>query len=276
MVKRMLGALMLALLLPMAALAEGRVVDHANLFDSDEITRLEAIIQQIASKYQVDAVVLTTYDVQSTYDDDVIQDYADLYYENHGYGLGQDKAGLLYMIDMTNRAPCISTSGVMMDYITDSRLEELFDVSYGSLVDGAYGRAAMKVLETAERFLAEGREEGSFRYDAETGERLSGLYNRLTSGEMGVAVLVGIAVAAIMYVTVQSRYNLKGSTYAYDRRANAACNLTKDDEHFLRETRSVTVHSENNDSSSNRSGSGISVHHSSSGGSHGGGVGKRF
>lgn len=275
MVKRMLCLLVLALLLPCGAMASSRVIDDADLFSSWEVASMEDIIQRIADEFQMDVVVLTTYDVEKTYNDYPIQDYADLYYEQHGFGLGQDDAGLLYMIDMTNRAPCISTSGVMIDYITDSSLERLFDVSAPYLSSGQYGQAALELLELLEEFLDDGRVEGSFRYDAETGQRLSGLYNKLTEGELAFAVVCGLVVALCMYGTVSARYKLKGTTYSYDVGTNAKCRMTNATERFIREKRTVVHHSDDGDHHGG-GGNGSSVHTSSSGGSHGGGVGGRF
>lgn len=278
MVKRMLCLLAAVLLLPCFALANTQVVDEANLFSADEISQMEEIIQRIADEYQMDVVVLTTYDVSATHSDAPIQDYADLYFESNGYGLGDDKAGLLYMIDMTNRAPCISTSGVMIDYITDSRLEDLFDVSGDFLSSGQYGKAALRLLNKLESFLVEGREEGSFRYDAETGKRLTGLYNKLTEGETMLATVCGAAVALFMYFYVSSLYNLKGSTYSYNVDANTDCQITNAQERFVRETRRVVRNQSGSGGSRGGSGggNGSRVHTSSSGGFHGGGVGKRF
>lgn len=280
MVKRILCMLLLALMLPCVALAgnDAMVIDDANLFSIFEIEDMEQIIRRIEAEYQMDIAVLTTRDVPSTYSDSVIQDYADTYFEEQGYGLGEDDAGLLYMIDMTNRAPCISTSGVMIDYITDDRLDTLFNVSYDHLVAGDYGHAAVALLNYLERFLEEGRLEGSFRYDAETGQRLSGLYNALTGTEMLIAAAVGLAVAGVMYSSVSAKYSLKGSTYRYDASANAACQFTRDDEQYLRQTTNVIRHASNNGgrSGGGSSGRGSSVHRSSGGRSHGGGVGRRF
>ena len=279
MVKRILCMLLLVLMLPCISMAENAmVIDDAGLFSVFEISDMEQIIRRIEAEYQMDIVVLTTRDVPATYSDYVIQDYADTYFANNYYGMGEDGAGLLYMIDMTNRAPVISTSGVMIDYITDSRLETLFNVSYDHLATGNYGRAAVALLQYLERFLEQGRQEGSFRYDAETGKRLSGLYNALTSGETLLAAAAGIFVAVMMYSSVSSKYNLKGSTYRYDHN-NASCTLTKDEEKFLRESVSVVRRSTNTGGGGHaggNSGRGSSVHRSSGGGSFGGGVGRRF
>ena len=274
MLKRILCLAAAMLLLPCLALAGEMVVDDAGLFTQAEIRQMEEIITRIRDTYQMDAVVVTSR--APGYND--TQDFADLYYERNGYGLGDDKAGLLYLIDMRNRVPCISTSGVMIDYITDSRLNELFDCSYDLLAGGQYGQSTITLLTRLESFLRKGRQEGSFRYDAETGERLSGLYNVLTGGETLVAALAGLAVAAVLYMAVTARYNLKGGAYRYDLAGNTSCQLTRDDETFLRQNvvRTRNAPPPQGGGGGGSSGSGSRVHTSSSGGVHGGGVGRKF
>lgn len=265
----------LTLLLPVLALAsQRRVIDEAGLFTASEIQRMEAAIERIQDTYQMDVVVLTSFDPR--YND--TQDFADLYYERGGYGIGEDQAGLLYLIDMNNRVPCISTTGTMADYITDHRLEELFDCSYDELAAGEYGESTLTLLARLERYLREGREEGSFRYDAETGRRLSGVYNKLTSGETVMAAIVGLVAALIMWGSVVSRYTLKGGAYNYSTADHVQRELTVDSEQFLRQT--VARHRlpppSSGGSGGGHGGLGSAMHTSSSGGSHGGGVGRRF
>ncbi|MGN1021702.1 MAG: TPM domain-containing protein [Aristaeellaceae bacterium] len=278
MVKRMIRILCLTaalLVLPCLALAGEMVVDDAGLFTQAEIRQMEEIITRIRDTYQMDAVVVTS--TAPGYNDS--QDFADLYYERGGYGLGDDKAGLLYLIDMRNRVPCISTSGVMIDYITDSRLNELFDCSYDQLAAGQYGQSAIALLSRLETFLRKGRQEGSFRYDAQTGRRISGIYNALTGTEALVAALAGLAVAAALYLAVTSRYSLKGGAYRYDLAGNTSCRLTRDDETFLRQNVIRTRNApppQGGGHGGGHPGGGSGVHTSSSGGSHGGGVGRRF
>ncbi len=198
MVKRILCLLMLILLLPCAALANEMVIDDAKLFSSYEINDMEQIIQRIEAEYQMDILVLTTYDVPQTYNDYAIQDYADNYFDQHGYGLGEDGAGLLYMIDMTNRAPCISTSGVMIDYITDDRLDTLFNVSYDELCNGNYGKATIVLLNTLEQQVEQGIPEGSFRYNAETNSILN--ESKASSSVVLEAALTSVYLFVLMCI----------------------------------------------------------------------------
>lgn len=272
--KRLLALIAALLLLPCIALASSRVIDDAGLFSESEIAQMEELIASMREAYQMDVVVLTSED--AGYKDS--QDFADLYYENHGYGIGDDDAGLLYLIDMRNRVPCISTTGTMADYITDSRLEELFDCSYDQLKAGQYGQSTLTLLRKLESFLRAGRQEGSFRYDRETGKRLSGVYNPLTGGETLAALAAGLAVAFILYKSITARYSLKGGTYRYNLAANGSCRLTRNDETFLRQSVSVVRHDTNPGGSGggHSGGGGSAMHTSSSGTSHGGGVGKGF
>lgn len=273
MVKKLLCLLAACLLLmPCAALAEGRVFDDANLFTASEIQELEAYADQLWTDYGMDVLVLTS--EAAPLNDSL--DFADLFYEDHA----ASEDGLVFFIDMKNRVPTISTSGLMIDYITDRRLNTLLDAGYNDLARGSYGRAAMTVLRQLNTYLRQGREEGSYRYDAETGVRLTAAYNRLTEYEIAVALVVGAAVAMIIIASVTSSYNLKGGTYRYDLNENAARVLTRDEEHFV--TQRVTRRrndpppSSGGSHSSHSSGRGSSVHHSSSGHSHGGGSGRKF
>lgn len=276
MVKKLLPILFALLLLPMVALADAQVIDQANLFSAAEIQQMETIMERIESKHQVDMVVLTTYKVPDDSSESMwrVRDYADDFYDQGGYGMGEDNSGMLILLDMNNRVIWLSTGGVMIDYITDSREEGIIDAGYDNLGRGNYGQALIASLTQVERYMEKGRQEGTFRYDEATGKRLSGLYNVLTPAEMMVAGTAGIGVALAIWLSVGAAYNLKGSTYSYDLNANSAVELTRDDEHFVRQYTTRTPRNTGSSSSGGSSG-GSGVHTSSGGVSHGGG-GRRF
>lgn len=269
MVKKLLCLLtVILLLMPGLALASGMVYDNANLFTATEIQEMEAYIAQLREDYGMDVLVLTGEDARLNDS----QDYADLFYEQHA----STEDGFLYFIDMRNREQTISTSGKMIDIVNDRRLNALFDAASSGLSQGRYGSAAMAVLRQLNTYMKQGREEGSYRYDAETGRRLTASYNKLTSYEMTLAAVVGIAVAMVIVGSVSASYSLKGGTYRYNVGDNTSRTLTRDDEQFVsqRVTRQVNQPAPSSGGSSHgyhSSGRGSSVHHSSSGHSHGGG-----
>ena len=277
MVRKLLPMLFALLLLPMVALADAQVIDQANLFSATEIQQMETIMERIESKHQVDMVVLTTYKVPNDSSESMwrVRDYADDFYDQGGYGMGEDNSGMLILLDMNNRVIWLSTGGVMIDYITDSREESIIDAGYDNLRRGNYGQALIDSLTQVERYMEKGRQEGTFRYDEATGKRLSGLYNALTPAELLVAGAAGVGAALAIWLSVGSAYNLKGSTYSYDLNANSSVELTRDDEHFVRQYTTRTPRNTGSSSSGGRSSGGSGVHTSSGGVSHGGG-GRRF
>lgn len=190
MVRRLTGLLCVLLLLCGVACADQRVFDEADLFTDSQEAAIQMKIELICRTYQTDVVVLTTRDVPTTYTDRVIQDYADCWYDENGFGVGDDHSGILYMIDMNNRAPVVSTCGNMIDYFTDDRLERLFDNSYDELADGRYAAAVESVLSDVDTYLNLGIPEGAYRYDAETGQRDAEQNNKLFKYAVGFGLLL--------------------------------------------------------------------------------------
>lgn len=277
MVKKLLFILLL-LLLPAIALADTQVIDDARLFNSAEVDSMELIISRIESEHQVDMVVLTTLDTPDDYSESMwrVRDYADDYYDNGGYGMGEDNSGMLILLDMNNRVMWLSTGGVMIEYINDAREEDILDEASPYLSRGYYGNALIAALSRVEKLMGKGRAEGTFLYDEATGKRLSGIYNALTTSEMLLAAIVGAAIALVVFLGVGGSYSLKGSTYSYNRSANARIAFTRDDEVFVRQFSNRTPRNTGSHGphGGGRSG-GSGVHRSSGGARHGGG-GRRF
>ena len=283
MVSKRLSALLLALLLTLgccsALAAVSSVIDDANLYTLEEEAQLQLLIDQVRDQYQMDAVVLTTYDVPQSYgDDSVTVRWADAYYENHGYGLGEDRAGVLFIVDMTNRYNYISTAGVMIDYLNDRRIENILDEGATYLSSGRYGSAMTAQLRQLLAYLRNGIEEGSFRYDEVTGQRLTGLYNKLTRAELVVALVAGLAVAS--FSTAASAPSIISPRAPTLRQGKSTQNIVKDEKELVKRTRH-TSRIPTGGGGGGRSGGfgggggGSGVHTSSGGMSHGGG-GRHF
>ncbi len=277
--KSFLLMLSVLMLLTATAFADVQIIDDARLITVEEMVLMLNIIESVEEKHQVDLVVLTTEDTpyDDTYEMYYVRNYADDFYDNGGYGMGPDDSGMLILLDMHNRVMWLSTAGVMMEYINDSREESILDDAYEYLSYGEYGKAIIAALETTSYYMDKGREEGTFLYDEVTGERLSGVYNALTSGEMLAAGVGGVFVALWMLLGVGSSYDLKGSTYRYDRQENGDLSFTRNDETFLHRTVTRRARPQHTSSGGGggRSSGGGGVHRSSGGVSHGGG-GRRF
>lgn len=280
MVKKLLPMLLILLLMPLVCIAESQVLDEVGVFTQDEITQMERLITSIEAEHQVDMVVLCTDD--TPYDPSeslwAVRDYTEEFYIQGNYGMGADYSGMLILLDLNNRVMRLTTSGVMTEYINDAREEDILDRAYTELTWNRYGAGVVAALERVQQLMNKGRAEGTFLYDEATGQRLSGIHNALTDAEVLFASVGGIAVAMVIYLSVNASYNLKGSTYSYDENANTSVSLTVDDETFVRQFVKRTPRntgSSGSHSSGGRSSGGSGIHRTSSGRSFGGG-GRRF
>jgi len=85
-----------------------RVFDLAELLTDDEEAELQSRINELVAKDGQDIGIVTVEDesVMST------QEFADEFYENSGMGIGENRTGVLFCIDMYNRETYLTTSGV--------------------------------------------------------------------------------------------------------------------------------------------------------------------
>lgn len=267
------------LLLCSAAMAETRVIDLCGIFTEKEIAQMEEKIAAIREKFGMDCAVVTSDLVPENlrYEtEEETQAYADAWYEDHDYGEGDDQAGLIYLIDMKNRLPYIGTAGVMIDYISDRRLKDLMKTADPYLQKGQFGASALAVLDKLSGILAKGIEEGHFRYDSETGKRLTGLYNKLTTGEIVLSSVAGVITMLALGFGIWARYNLKRSTYHFNKETQSSVSLSRDEKIFLRQHVTRTHISSGGSRGGGHGGGGSGVHISSGGMSHGGGGGHHF
>ena len=270
----LLAALTLALVCA-PALADGtRVYDRAELFSASEDKELAGEIERFQKDTGMDFVIVTS---DEAHGDASQQQIADEFYDRGGFGLDGENSGILYYIDMYERWHYISTTGKMIDYMTDERIQNAIETCKGDLSRGDYAQAAFRMIDTVRSYINKGIPEGQYRYDVVTGERLTARHKALTSAEMLVCLAIAAVVGFCFVATVKSRYKLKGSTYDYSFRENSAVRITDRADDYLRTT---TTRTRKADPPSGGSGGGFGgsggsgVHTGSSGTSHGGGGGR--
>lgn len=263
--------LVLSCLWASAALADGdRVFDRAELFTASEVQELEQEIHAFQEETGMDFVILTS----SESHDGSAQQVADEYYDQGGFGLDEEKSGILYYIDMDDRYHYLSTTGAMIDYMTDARIENAIDEVTRYLSAGAYAQGASQMISIVRQYVRAGIPEGQYRYDVVTGQRLTARHKALTKNEIILALVIGFAVCLIYVACVRSRYSLKGSTYHYSYQDNGAMKLIDQEDTYLRTTTTrVRKPDPPENTGSHGGGGGSGVHTSSSGTSHGGGGG---
>ena len=267
----LLAALMALLLCLSAAAAENpRILDRADLFTNAEEAAISEAIETFQQKTGMDFVVLTS---SEAHEGSAVQ-VADGVYERGHFGLDEENSGILYYIDMSERYHYLSTTGAMIDYMTDARIENAIDEVTRYLSAGAYAQVASQMISIVRQYVRAGIPEGQYRYDVVTGQRLTARHKVLTKNEIILALVIGFAVCLIYVACVRSRYSLKGSTYHYSYQDNGAMKLTDQEDTYLRTTTTrVRKPDPPENTGSHGGGGGSGVHTSSSGTSHGGGGG---
>ena len=115
------------------------IADMENLLSSEEEEKLNTKIQELESKYHVSIVLVTT----GSFNGKTATEYADDYYDQHNYGYGEKKDGILFLVSNANRKWAISTSGsgikifnkeaqsymkqVFRPYLSKKQYEKAFD-----------------------------------------------------------------------------------------------------------------------------------------------------
>jgi len=87
--------------------AKNRVVDNAGLLSPAEAASLQNLADNVSIAYNFDIVIVTENDIGNAY----TRDYADDFFDNNGYGFGQNRDGCLFLLVMGTREYWFSTSG---------------------------------------------------------------------------------------------------------------------------------------------------------------------
>ena len=270
-----------------ALASEQRVFDQAGLLSGEESAALESRIAELRAAYDHDFAILTA--DAGVYD---TADYADIFYEEQGFGAGDGNSGVLFFVDMENRTTYISTTGTMIDIIDDAREEAIFDAQMDYLGEGAFGDALMASLDMAEEYILDGVAGDHYAYDEETGGLLDpseygSEYQEPTVSRLAMAIvglifgsLLGLVAGLITRAVIKGSYNKKYKPAKYDFNSKSSLSLTVNDSRIT--NKAVTTRRIPREDTNRSSGGGFSggssrsgVHRSSSGARHGGG-GRKF
>lgn len=254
--------------------ASPRIIDDADLLLQGEESLLEEHARGIAGEYGMDVVILT---VNSTNGTD-IETFADDFYDNNGYGIGEDFSGVLLVLAMDTREWAISTCGDAIYAITDYGIQELFSEMSWYLSDDDYYEAFDAYLQALPYYF-EAYESGS-PIDGWTGE-----YAGPGSVEIGtredvvyyekdppylLAPVIGLILAGIVVLIMRSGMNTK-------RPQHSAVDYLNRDSFQMRRHQDIFLYSQvskTRKQQQSSGGGGSSVHRSSGGRSHGGGHGR--
>lgn len=288
--KRNVFSLLLCLFLigPLVQLASASsalpmIIDDASLLSDEEQTDLEDKAQSLRATYKMDVVILTV----DTLNGKSAQNYADDYYDENGYGYGNDYSGLLFLLAMEEREWYISTCGEAVYAFTDYGLDQLGDLVVSYLSSGDYYNGFTAYLDALsgyfEKYSAGYPLDGycdsyynADSYDPRSREEIV-YYEPAHQINVILSVVIGVISATVAILIMRGSMNTRRRQYSAESYLkNGSFNLHTHQDMFLYSHVSKVRRQENNGGShGNRHGGGGShVHRSSSGRSHGGRGGK--
>jgi uncharacterized protein len=129
--------------------AKSRVVDSAGLLSASEAASLQNLADNISVTYNFDLVIVTERDIGNARP----RDYADDFFDNNGYGLGQNRDGCLFLVVMGTRDYWFSTSGRGIGIFSGAAADKLEKDTVNFLGNGNYYNAFAAFLNDWDEFL---------------------------------------------------------------------------------------------------------------------------
>lgn len=236
-----------------------RLTDAADLLSDSEETDLLNLLDEISERQQADIVVVTVDSLEG----ESPQEYADDFYDYYGYGFGEDRDGILFLISMEERDWYISTTGYGITAVTDAGREYMSEQFTDDLKEGNYAQAFTTFARLCDDFITQ----------AETGEPydVGNLPKEPFGFVLNLVIALGVGFIFSLIVTGIMRSGLKSvgsKSVADDYVKNDSMKLTRETDLFLYEKVERRKKPKENDSG------GSETHTSSSGTTHGGGGGK--
>ena len=124
---------------PLYAQENTYVKDENNHLSASQLDNLAKIAEKIKSENQATTLLVIT----DTPTDDVEYSAQEYLYNT----VGKDGNGAIFYIDLANRHFTTVTSGNMIDFLTDARLEDINDKVTESLKDNNFDQAATDYFE---------------------------------------------------------------------------------------------------------------------------------
>ena len=251
------------------------VSDDAGLMTDQERTQLLAKAQKMADQTGYAFMIATT----SYTGGRDSRTYGEEFYLNHT----SLEDGIVYLIDMDNRRIQLVTSGALIYYMTDRRIEICCDDAYPYVSSGNYAGAFSVMLDNTKSYMESGSG-ADYTQDEDTGEVVyfteENQPKSITLMESLMAIVAGLIGSISSALGISGSYKMKHKQYQYDYRNNHELQMGQRQDRMTDRrvaTRAIPrVEHHDHSSSSGSSGGGGSTIHTGSGGHTFGGGGKSF
>lgn len=276
-------ALCLLLTLPaFAGNVTSYVVDDADILSDSEEAKLNATLSQFSEELKCGIYVVTQSEIEGD-----IESYTDDYYDYNNYGYGDENTGVMLLLDMSERAWHVTTTGDSIIYDIQPYTEEMGEAfvdgysSTDSFYEGfiSFGTKVKEIIENPDTFNSDYDEQESeyYDYDEDYFSPDEDFYFSYTNDSVSSTIVIIIAVGVILALITTMIMKSKNKSVRFSANANnyekpGSFNLRHQHERFLYHTITRTALPKDDDNH-HSSGGGGGIHVGSSGTSHGGASG---
>lgn len=235
-----------------------RIVDNADILTDSEEKSLLSKADEISERQKCDVAIVTVKSVEGK----TPTEYADDFFDYNGYGIGQNRDGILFLIAMNERGWAVSTHGYGITAFTDAGQKYMMKDIIANLSSGKYEKAFSLFLDSCDNYLTQAHTEKP--YDS------GNLPKKAVSS---IWILGSLCIGAFIAFIILSRWKKELKTVEMQNCADDyivpdSFKLTYKNDVFLYDTITKVEKPKNSDNDS-----GSSTHTSSSGEEHGGSSG---
>lgn len=258
-----------------------RLTDSADLLTSSEEAVLLSKLDEISEKHQADIVIVTV----DSLDGKTPTEYADDFFDYNGFGFGENKDGVLFLLSMEERDWWISTSGFGITALTDAGIEYISNEFLPELSRGNYFDAFAIFAEQCDDYFTQA--ESGEPYDSNLlppgvdGEYSNdGTVQKLPfdyGSKIMISLIIGFVIALIITLVMAGQLKsvrFQPSANSYIKQNSMKVTDSRDIFLYTHTDRRAIPKPPPDSGSHGGSGGGSSIHVSSSGSTHGGGGGK--
>lgn len=144
--------------------ALSRLADTADILTDAEEAALLAQLDEVSTRQQFDVVLVTVTDTG----DKSLMEYADDYFDYNGFGFGEDRDGVLYLLRVdadgtySTGNSWISTSGLGIEALTDADIQSIGEAITPDLLQGDYAAAISQYIAKTDSLVTIAREGAPF------------------------------------------------------------------------------------------------------------------
>lgn len=201
-----------------------RLMDEGGILSISEESELLATLDEMSERHQCDVAVVTV----KSLDGKKETRYADDFYDFNGYGMGDQKSGILLLVSMDERKWAISTYGKAISAFTESGLSYMEDRFQPLLTEGDYAEAFTLFAQMCDDYIAQAATGNP--YDAGNMPKESFPFLPRLAISFVVGVIVAFAIVSSMKAQLKS-VGFQKSAAAYEKQGSM--HVTKRSDLFL-------------------------------------------